>query len=567
MIVNAINTPGFVSRLLQSVAARISPAARTRLAGLLAQAQNLSLRSMLTIFFAASVAAVLIPALVALLSADTGSMPAALYAQISTDNALLADILPPPAHLMESYATAGALILATDPGQQAALVERMAVLQEEFIARHEYWQANQPEGDLKTLLQTTDESAQLFFSLFRTRLVPALAVAPELAARVFNLELAPVYAEHRAVMEAAAQIARQQLQDRAGAAPAGGSTGLLAVGAGLVLVLAALYQFSKVSLRRSLGAAINSMTAAASTVSANSEQVALTVLQQAAAADNSAVVMQAQSAAFAGCAAAFQELHNALADTSTASVTTAQSARAVGQDTLAVLGGLQAQLRANAEQLLHLAGHHTQIGSLSSCVGEFVAQSNLLARRAAVAATRSGEHGKGFAVVAAEVRKLAERSQNAAQEINSLTSSSVRVAERSGELLKRLVPSIRKTAELVQQVAIASREQAEGVSQVNQAMNEVDQVTQRNAAAAEELSSTAAQMSAQAESLRQSMSSFKITGIVNRFSSPPEPTTRKPLPRRSSVGLPKPPPMGAVRKAADHDGGHEFQHWPQPSVP
>ena len=237
MIVNATNNPGFVSRLLQYVAARISPAARLRLAGLSARAQNLSLRSMLTIFFAASVAAVLIPALVALLSADTGSMPAALYAQISTDNALLADILPPPAHLMESYATAGALILATDPGQQAALVERMAVLQEEFIARHEYWQANQPEGDLKTLLQTTDESAQLFFSLFRTRLVPALAVAPELAARVFNLELVPVYAEHRAVMEAAAQIARQQLQDRAGAAPAGGSTGMLAVGAGLVLVL------------------------------------------------------------------------------------------------------------------------------------------------------------------------------------------------------------------------------------------------------------------------------------------------------------------------------------------
>ena len=458
MIVNATNTPGFVSRLLQPVATRLSPAARTRLAGLLARAQNLSLRSMLSIFFAASVAAVLIPALVALLSADTGSMPAALYAQISTDNALLADILPPPAHLMESYATAGALILATDPGQQAALVERMAVLQEEFVARHEYWQANQPDGDLKTLLQTADESAQLFFSLFRTRLVPALAVAPELAARVFNLELAPVYAEHRAVMEAAAQIARQQLQDRAGAAPAGGSTGLLAVGVGLVLVLAALYQFSKVSLRRTLGAAINSMTAAASTVSANSEQVALTVLQQAAAADNSAAVMQAQSAAFAGCAAAFQELHNALADTSTASVTTAQSARAIGQDTLAVLGGLQAQLRANAEQLLHLSGHHTQIGSLSSCVGEFVAQSNLLARRAAVAATRSGEHGKGFAVVATDIRRLADESRKSEDHIQKLVAELENSTGASALDADTGTPQLADTVEQAQQSAAVFEE-------------------------------------------------------------------------------------------------------------
>jgi methyl-accepting chemotaxis protein len=169
------------------------------------------------------------------------------------------------------------------------------------------------------------------------------------------------------------------------------------------------------------------------------------------------------------------------------------------------------------------------IAAKISIVEEIAYQTNLLALNAAIEAARAGEHGKGFAVVAAEVRKLAERSQIAAQEIGTLAANSVGTAERSGEALRALVPSIRKTAELVQEVATASREQSAGVSQVNRAMGQVDQVTQANASAAEELSATAEQLAGQAARLQEIISHFRLEGMKLAQmdeSTPYPPTTR-----------------------------------------
>lgn len=152
-----------------------------------------------------------------------------------------------------------------------------------------------------------------------------------------------------------------------------------------------------------------------------------------------------------------------------------------------------------------------EIAEKISIINDIAFQTNILALNAAVEAARAGEQGKGFAVVASEVRKLAERSGEAAKEIDEKSKAGVEISKSAGDQLNAIVPEIEKTSNLVREITASSNEMNSGASQINNSVQQLSQVTQQNASSSEELASNAEELSSQSDQLRDLISFFKVS--------------------------------------------------------
>jgi len=99
---------------------------------------------------------------------------------------------------------------------------------------------------------------------------------------------------------------------------------------------------------------------------------------------------------------------------------TNQGAELVGQTHLAI-DEINHQADSISETIQQLQDRALEVGQIAALVENLAVQTNTLSLNAAIEAVRAGEQGRSFQVVAKEIRKLSQKSQQAAQRISAIS--------------------------------------------------------------------------------------------------------------------------------------------------
>ncbi len=459
-----------------------------------------------------------------------------VYDRIIADKDLVADILPPPAYVIESFLVASRGMLETNPAQLKALSEKLPELKAQYLDRHKFWTENKLIIDETKKRLTLDSHEQVlqFFSIAENRLFPSALAGDKLKAQEAYEALTKVYNSHRSIIDEVVKLAEAQAKknEAAAASSQARSMQMIMIGAALVLLgvyiaILLLYRSTIPPLKQiteELATGAEQSYVAADQVARASQRLAEGASEQAAAVEETSASLEEISSMIHSTA------NNALQAKNMASE--AQNAAQSGSATMVEMTAAMKSIEVSSGE----------VAKIVKSIDEIAFQTNILALNAAVEAARAGEAGAGFAVVADEVRSLAQRSAAAANEtaekieaaiLNSRNGSLSLI--KVGESFKKIGEKVRQTDAFVAEIAMAAKEQALGIEQISSAIVQMSKVTQSSASNAEQSASAAEELSAQAgvhkgltERLRE------IVGISGDAPTPANTQLSEPAPAKES---------------------------------
>lgn len=437
---------------------------------------NLKVKTKLALLVLAFAIGLALFGLMARRTLETVKVGGPYYTRILQGEHIIADVLPPPMYIIESYLLVLQMENKQNRGRLDEFKARSTALRAEYNTRHENWTSKEPIVDetlRNALLSESYAPAQEFFKIRDGQFIPAVDRGDyALAQRLARGPLRASYDTHRAAVDRV--VARATEQNKLGVAEAEqavnrGTLLLWILGAGIIgLAGLGLGWALGRSISAMLNRTVNALSSTSAQIAATISQHERTAMHQAAAVNQTTATMDELEASFSQTA----EMARSAADTAREAVSVADDGLQSVKQTLNGMNGLKAKVGVVGDQILRLSEQTGQIGSISNLVSDLANQTNLLALNAAVEAARAGEHGRGFGVVAAEIRKLADESKKSAERISHLvdeiqraTNSTVMATEESNRTVEQSIMLTQNTAQAFNMVSASSNATYEAAQQ------------------------------------------------------------------------------------------------------
>ncbi|GBU29238.1 hypothetical protein R84B8_02802 [Treponema sp. R8-4-B8] len=177
---------------------------------------NISIGKKLILLLVVFIAGYTIFGLISFSTLNTLRIHGDLYNQIVMSKDLIADVLPPPAYIIETYMDVLEMVDETDTAQIEYLSAELKRLQSNYNERHQFW-INEPlleQGALRdTMLKDTYDPAIQFYDIVFNKFIPTMQKGDrEYARGLVRDELKALYTAHRKSVDKVVQGATEKYE-------------------------------------------------------------------------------------------------------------------------------------------------------------------------------------------------------------------------------------------------------------------------------------------------------------------------------------------------------------------
>ena len=527
--------------------------------------RGLSVRHKLLLFVVLGAAGIVSVGGIAYRGTERVKVGGPLFQQVVEGKDLIADILPPPAYIIETMLLANNMTRpAATAADRDALLARVTTLRQEFDARQQYWLEALPEGEVREqLVETSRRPALSIYGSLETVVVPAY-VAGDYASVRRQIEgpLAALFAEHRAAID---ELVRLVTVENAATGVAAASTisltttTLVGVGVGVLVLLvvvgfvmaraitrplietvSVLSQVAEGDLRprivvrsgdelgqmgHALNTALESLSSAMASIAQNAQALASSSEELSAVSTQMGSNATETSAQATVVSAAAEQVSKNVQTVATGTEEMTASIREIAKnatDAAKVASSAVSVAEATNASVAKLGESSIEIGNVIKVITSIAQQTNLLALNATIEAARAGEAGKGFAVVANEVKELAKETAKATEDISRKieaiqtgTQEAVEAIGRIGGIIAQINDAQNTIASAVEEQTATTNEMARNVDEASKGSSEIAQNITVVAQAAESTTSGARDTQTAAGELARMAA--ELQSIVSRF--------------------------------------------------